>query len=417
MPANILFILSGSIAAYKACDAISGLVQRGHRVRTVATPSALRFVGPATLEGLTGHPVATDLFASGAALDHIKLARWADVTVLCPATAHTLNRAAAGLADDLAGALLLAHDWSKPLLVAPAMNPVMWSHPATAASIAKLRGWGARFIPVGDGRTACGEMGEGRLAEPGAIVAAIMGALPLESQNGEIPVSRARLRILVTSGGTAEPIDGVRVLTNVSTGATGALIADYFAQAGHAVTLVRAQNAVAASDRVREERFRSFADLGALLQRLLGGSDFDAVIHAAAVSDFSPELVMDDGHAPLAARGKIDSSSTRLLRLRPNPKLLDSLRASSRNPSIRVVAFKLTDHAGPDEVAQEVRRLFDRAKPNLIVHNDLTQREGNEFPATIHHADQTTTLCATRHELAAELEWLLTHERPATSRS
>src|ERR1700689_3067871 len=128
---RIVFIVTGSIAAYKACDAVSRLVQRGPRVRAVATGAALRFVGTATLEGLTGEPVLTDLFQPGAALEHINLTRWADLVVVCPATAHTLNRFAAGLADDLAGALFLAHDRTKPFLVAPAMNPAMWSHPAT----------------------------------------------------------------------------------------------------------------------------------------------------------------------------------------------------------------------------------------------------------------------------------------------
>lgn len=177
MGANLLFILTGSIACYKACDAISQLVQRGHAVRTAATEAALKFVGPATLEGLTREKVATDLFAEGAALDHIELTRWADLVIVCPATANTLNRMAAGLADDFAGALLLAHDWQKPLLVAPAMNPAMWTHPATTASVAKLREWGVRFVAVGAGRTACGEVGEGRLAEPDEIVAAVEEAL------------------------------------------------------------------------------------------------------------------------------------------------------------------------------------------------------------------------------------------------
>jgi len=174
---NILFILSGSIACYKACEVISQLVQRSHRIRTVATQSALRFVGPATLEGLTGEKVATDLFAEGRALEHISLARWADVTVVCPATADRLNRMAAGLGDDLAGSLLLAHEWSRPLIVAPAMNPTMWRHPATLAAVQTLRAWGVRFVDVGAGRTACGETGEGRLAEPDEIVHAIESAL------------------------------------------------------------------------------------------------------------------------------------------------------------------------------------------------------------------------------------------------
>lgn len=189
MPARVLFILSGSIACYKACAAISQLVQRGHQVRTVATPSALKFVGAATLEGLTREKVGTDLFEAGAALDHITLARWAEVVVLCPATAHTLNRVAAGLGEDLAGALLLAHDWTKPLVIAPAMNPAMWNHPATGVSVARLREWGARFVELGVGRTACGEVGEGRLAEPEEIVAAIEAAVAAGPSTG--PASNA----------------------------------------------------------------------------------------------------------------------------------------------------------------------------------------------------------------------------------
>ena len=174
---NLLVIVTGSIAGFKACEAISQFVQRGHRVRTVATAAGLRFVGAATLEGLTGTPVLTDLFAPGAALEHIALTRWADAVLVCPATANTINRFAAGLADDLTGALFLAHDRTKPFLIAPAMNPAMWSHPATVAAVDKLRQWDVHFLPVGEGRTACGEMGEGRLAEPTEIVAVVESAL------------------------------------------------------------------------------------------------------------------------------------------------------------------------------------------------------------------------------------------------
>ncbi|HET7535081.1 MAG TPA: bifunctional phosphopantothenoylcysteine decarboxylase/phosphopantothenate--cysteine ligase CoaBC, partial [Candidatus Didemnitutus sp.] len=273
---NVLFIFTGSIACYKACDAVSRLVQRGHRVRTVATASALKFIGPATLEGLTGSPVLSDTFASGAALEHINLTRWANVVIVCPATANTLNRFAAGLADDLPGALFLAHDRAKPWLVAPAMNPAMWSHPATVEATDKLRAWGVRFLPVGEGRTACGETGEGRLAEPDTIVAAIEAAL-------DEPVRK--LRVLVTAGGTAEPIDGVRVLTNTSTGGTGADIATHLERRGHEVVLLRARNAARPAAPCREEQFESYAELDAALMHLLGTERFDAVIHAAAVSD------------------------------------------------------------------------------------------------------------------------------------
>ncbi len=398
MPSNLLVILSGSIAAYKACDVISRLVQRGHRVRTVATASARQFIGAATLEGLTGELVATDLFAEGSALDHIELARWADLILLCPATANTLNRAAAGLADDLAGALLLARDRNQPLLIAPAMNPAMWAHPATQAAVEKLQSWGARFIDVGAGRTACGEIGAGRLADPPEIVAAVEAAL---SPTGP------RLRVLITSGGTAEPIDGVRVLTNLSTGRTGALLAAHFAQHGHHVTLARGRLAETAPPGVAEEVFTTFSDLDALLNRLLGGTRFDAVIHAAAVGDFSVEFAdvpPGDVHPP----AKIDSSTSRLLRLRPNPKLLDTLRSRSANHGIRLVAFKLTDHASADEIATEIQILRERARPDFIVHNDLAdQRPGAEFPATIHPADGQPIACASRGELAASLERLL----------
>lgn len=397
---NVLFILSGSIACCKACDAISQLVQRGHRVRAVATAAALRFVGTATLEGLTREKVATDLFAAGAALDHIELVRWAEVVVVCPATANTLNRLAAGLGDDLAGALLLAHDWQKPLLVAPAMNPAMWQHPATRTSVARLKEWGARFIAVGEGRTACGEVGEGRLAEPERIVAAIESALTRPAR---------RLRVLVTSGGTAEPIDGVRVLTNVSSGGTGALIAEQLARAGHEVVLLRARTARAAdAGGVREETFQTFAELAAALEQRLGAEDFDAVIHAAAVSDFALESIEVDGMTVLPGAAKIDSESTPVLRLRRNPKLVERVRAWSRRKEVRVVAFKLTSGAGAAETRRAVAKLLDAGAADFVVHNDLAARvEGGAFPAEIWSSEGVVASCADRGSIGIELEQLL----------
>jgi len=396
--ANILFILTGSIAGFKACEAISQLVQRGHRVRTVATPSALRFVGPATLEGLTGSAVATDMFAPGTALEHINLTRWADVVIVCPATANTINRFAAGLADDLPGALFLAHDRSKPWLIAPAMNPAMWSHPATVAGVKKLKDWGVRFLPVGEGRTACGETGEGRLAEPATIVAAVEAALARPAR---------RLRVLVTSGGTAEPIDGVRVLTNTSTGRTGAGLAAHFSRCGHDVVLLRARTAVPAGAGCREETFFTFAELDAALTRLLGGEHFDAVIHAAAVGDFGVEAVSVNGVTLPPGHAKLESGAGAVeLRLRAQPKLVDSLRSRSRNPKLRVVAFKLTTGADETAVRTAVAGLFGHASSDFVVHNDLTARAaGEDFPATIYPAGGAPGVpCATRSELAAGLE-------------
>ncbi len=399
---NILFVLSGSIACYKACDAISRLVQRGHRVRTVATPAALRFVGASTLEGLTGEKVATDVFEPGAALDHIALARWADLAIVCPATANTLNRMAAGLADDLAGALLLAFERNKPLLVAPAMNPLMWSHPATVASVAKLTEWGVRFVCGSEGRLACGETGEGRLAEPEEIVAAVEAARPRRDPT---------LRVLVTSGGTTEPIDGVRVLANTSTGATGALLAEHFARSGHAVTLLRARTAKDAGGLVREAMFDTFADLDAALGRELGANDYDVVIHAAAVSDFSVHAIEIDGVARPPGQGKIGSDVAPTLKLRRNPKLLDVLRARSRNAAIRVVAFKLTRDAAAADVRAAVQQVFASGVADFVVHNDLAAKQGGAFPADIWSADgEIIERCADRAELATKLEELLASE-------
>jgi phosphopantothenoylcysteine decarboxylase/phosphopantothenate--cysteine ligase len=175
---NVLFQLSGSIACYKACTVISQLAQNGHTVRCVASASALRFVGAATLEGLSGEPLLSDTFAPGRWMDHIALNRWADISVLCPATANRLNKMAAGIADDLLGNLWLTHDFARPLLVAPAMNTAMWNHPTTRASIERLTALGVRFIAPESGALACGDVGDGRLAEPPVVLAAIRDALP-----------------------------------------------------------------------------------------------------------------------------------------------------------------------------------------------------------------------------------------------
>ena len=398
---NILFVFTGSIAGFKACEAVSLLVQRGHRVRTVATTAALRFIGPATLEGLTGEPVRSDLFAPGAALEHINLTRWADGVIVCPATANTINRLAAGLADDLPGALFLAHDRTKPFLVAPAMNPAMWAHPATAAAVEKLSGWGVRFLPVGAGRTACGETGAGRLAGPDEIVAAIEAALARPER---------RLRVLVTSGGTAEPVDAVRVLTNTSTGRTGAGLAAHFARSGHEVVLLRARSAVAAGAGGQEELFSTYDELDAALTRRLGAEEFDAVIHAAAVGDFRIEAVVTGGVAHPPGRAKLESGGGPVgLRLHARPKLLDTLRARSRNPRLQVVAFKLTAGAVAGAAMAAVTSLLDRGAADLVVHNDLARRgAGDEFPATIHQPGGLPAVdCPTRPELAARLEQLL----------
>ena len=281
------------------------------------------------------------------------------------------------------------------------MNPAMWSHPATVAAVDKLKQWGVHFIAVGEGRTACGEVGEGRLAEPMQIVAAIEASFARPAK---------RLRVLVTSGGTSEPIDGVRVLTNTSTGRTGAGLASYLARSGHEVVLLRARTATTAEAAVREEIFSSFADLDVALKRLLSSEYFDAVVHAAAVSDFGVEAVVSGGvvHQPRGA--KLESGPEPVsLRLAALPKLVDSLRSQSRNPQLTVVAFKLTAGAAPAAVSVAVETLLKRSTADLVVHNDLADRNGGEnFPACIYQRDGGAAVrCETRSDLAVALEQLL----------
>lgn len=174
MNKKILFQLSGSIAAYKSCFAISRLVQEGHEVRVACTTNALKFVGEATLEGLTGQSVFLDTHARGRMMDHIHLAKWADLAILAPASANTLNRLAAGLSDDVVGALFLAFDLkAKPYWAAPAMNQQMWKHPATQAGLARLQSFGVRMLTAEDGHQACGDVGAGRMIEAEEIVSAV----------------------------------------------------------------------------------------------------------------------------------------------------------------------------------------------------------------------------------------------------
>lgn len=167
MKKNILLNVSGSISAYKACALISLLTKNGFSVRVIASESALHFVGKASLEGLSHNRLETSMFKSEEPIAHINLAQnWADLIISYPASANTINRLACGLADDLFGAVCLANNFNKPLLIAPAMNTQMLLHPSVQESLEKLQKWGARILPCGNGNLACGTTGEGRLLEP-----------------------------------------------------------------------------------------------------------------------------------------------------------------------------------------------------------------------------------------------------------
>ena len=402
---KILFKLSGSIACYKACNLISRWVQEGKEVQTVASAAALKFVGASTLEGLTGKPVYTDLFEPGKQMAHIDLVKWADFSLLCPATANTLNKMANGLGDDLLGSLFLAHDFTKPYFVAPAMNTAMYRHPATRESLKKLKSWGVHILPAGRGRLACGDRGPGKLLEPDLVGEAVEQYFA--SLKG---ADRKPLRILITSGGTEEPIDGVRSITNFSSGRTGARFADYFFHRGDEVTLLKAERAIAPEQPVEMAGFSSFHDLDSRLKEILGRAHYDAVIHLAAVSDYSLDHLLIDGRkvTPAATR-KLSSGHEISLNLARNHKIVDRLRHYSLNRSLKVVAFKLTQNASGKEREEAVLSLYRRSSADIVVQNDLSEvdPDNGRHLAAIYRDGALTERVATKDALIRSVESLL----------
>ena len=414
---KILFNLSGSIAAYKACALISKLVQEGFEVQAACTPSAFQFIGAATLEGLTGKPVLSDTFAKGHAMDHISLARDSDLTILCPATASTLNRLAAGLGDDLVGTLFLAHGFGEragaPYWIVPAMNPEMYLHPATQQSLEKLRAWGVRIIEPAEGRMACGESGPGRMPEPEELLSEIRRYFAESSSTSARPQGR---RILVTAGATREPIDAVRFVTNFSTGATGAAIADELSAAGHDVVYLHGRGAAQPESACESVEFSSVADLGRTLDSILHERRFDGVVHAAAVSDFTVDRIESDGLPAAEASGelpKLPSDGPVRLLMKPAPKLIDRIRSASRNSELRMVAFKLT-HGAAEGPA--VAKLIDHSRADWVVHNHLSEVGANTHSATLYDSrGRAVARTETKRELERTLARLFSGEMNISS--
>lgn len=366
---NILILMSGSIACYKICSLISKLVQNNFNVKVVMSPSAQKFVGPATIEGLSQNFVHTDTFETGHAMEHIHLARWAHLILLAPATANSINKLSQGIGDDLISTLFLAHDFSKPFLLAPAMNTKMYLHPTTQKSINELRSMGVEILEAASGVLACGEVGYGRLLEPDLMYNEIISRLDLNltSNSAKNKVSTHKsLKVLVTSGGTQEPIDDVRFITNCSTGKTAAFLADQFTSAGYDVTYLCAQNAARPLLDCQIQSFNTFKDLERQLDLQLKNS-FDIIIHAAAVSDYS---------IASPTRGKISSEPENLqLDLIKNPKLVEKIKKQS--PASLLVGFKLTSQANENEITEKVKKLFNLANCDYVVHNDWSQVHTN----------------------------------------
>jgi phosphopantothenoylcysteine decarboxylase / phosphopantothenate---cysteine ligase len=371
--ARILLGVSGGIAAYKALELVRLATAAGHAVRVVQTPASLRFVGVASFAALSGAPVLTDEFerdpARGAfpgqappehdPLSHLELVRNADILVVAPASANTTAKLAAGLADNLLTSAALAA--TCPLLVAPAMNSHMWEHAATQANVALLRARGATVLEPGSGRLASyGEAGAGRLPEPAALLEAIE-ALTRPPAQAPLP-DLVGLRVLVTAGGTREPIDAVRFVGNRSSGRMGFALASEAAALGAAVTVVAANVALPRDARATYVDVETAAEL----QEACAGAfaDADVLLMAAAVADFRPAR---------SFAGKLKKAGEERMRveLERTPDILTRL-AATRRPDQTLVGFAAEHGAGALAYG---RQKLARKRLDAVVVNDVSRTD------------------------------------------
>ena len=345
---RVLLGVTGGIAAYKAAELASLLTRRGLEVRVVMTEAARRFVGPLTFAALTGRPVPEDMFdpAQEVTIGHIELARWAQAVVVAPATANLIAKAAVGLADDLLSTVLLATE--APLLLAPAMNPRMYAHPTVQENLARLESRGVHLIGPARGRTACGEEGPGRMAEPAEIAEALMGIMAPRDLEG--------VTLLVTAGPTREHLDPVRFISNPSTGRMGIEVARAAARRGARVILILGPTHLEPPPGVETLRVVSAADMHrAVMER---AAQAQAVVAAAAVSDFRP-----DRCAPQKVK---KDGGEELCRLEATPDILAEL---GRDKGGRIlVGFA----AETEALLANARAKLEAKNLDLIVANDVS---------------------------------------------
>jgi phosphopantothenoylcysteine decarboxylase/phosphopantothenate--cysteine ligase len=368
--ARVLIGVSGGISAYKAVEVARLAIKAGHSVRVVMTPAATNFVGRATFEGISGAPVLVDEFepdpARGAfpgdpapdhaPISHLELVRRADAYAIVPASANTIAKLAAGMADNLLTSAALAS--TAPLLVAPAMNDRMYEHPATQANLQTLERRGVTIVPPGTGALASkGEWGVGRLAEPADILAAIDRAI---GGAGFAPRSLDGLRVLVTAGGTREPIDAVRYVGNRSSGRMGFALAEEAARRGAEVTVVAANVSLPRGGGIEYVDVESAAELEQATRAAF--KEADVLLMAAAVGDFRPAS---------PERSKISKSGRDGLtvELEPTTDVLAAM-AAERRPGQTIVGFAAEHGEGGAERAREklVRKGVD-----AIVLNDVSK--------------------------------------------
>jgi len=351
MSKRVLLIIGGGVAAYKSLELIRRLKESGVSVRVVMTDAAQRFVTALAAGALVGERVFTDLFDQAQEFDvgHIRLARECDLIIVAPATADLMAKAANGLANDLASAVLLASD--KPVLMAPAMNPQMWANPATQRNVATLQASNLRFVGPNEGEMAeSGERGVGRMAEPEQIRDAALALLsdgPLKGKH-----------VLVTAGPTLEPIDPVRFLSNRSSGKQGYAIAAALAELGAMVTLVSGPTALAAPQGVKRISVERARDMLTACEEALPA---DAAICVAAVADWRPS-------ATATQKIKKDKDGTPAIALAENPDILATLsKAGKKRPKL-VIGFA----AETNDVEAHARAKIAKKGCDWIVANDVS---------------------------------------------
>ena len=361
---KIVVGVTGGIAAYKAVGVVRSLVLAGHDVHVIPTEAALRFVGRPTLEALSRNPVHTDLYEGVAEVRHVALGQSADLIVVAPATANTIAKLAAGIADDLLGNSILAS--TAPLVIAPAMHTEMWQNPATVANIATLRSRGVTVVGPAVGQLTGKDSGPGRMSEPDDIVAAALAVVA--------PGDLAGRRVLVTAGGTREALDPVRFIGNRSSGRRGVALAIAAATRGAEVTLIAANLEVDAPQGLHVQHVSSTLELKAATET--AALEADVVIMAAAVSDYRPESVAD-------TKIKKDTQGDTLqLTLVKNPDILQGLSAA-RRPGQVVIGFAAETETDPERLleigrAKAARKSVDYLIVNRVGWNEGFATEGNE---------------------------------------
>lgn len=354
--------ITGGIAAYKAVGVVRALVLAEHDVHVVATEAALRFVGKPTLEAISRNLVHTDLYEGVAEVRHVAIGQAADLIVIAPATAHTLAKLAAGLADDLLGNTVLAS--AAPLVVAPAMHTEMWKNAATVANMATLRSRGVHVIGPAVGRLTGADSGPGRMEEPETIVAE---ALAIQARAVGARRDLEGLRVLVTAGGTREPLDPVRFVGNRSSGRQGVALALAAAARGARVTLL------AANLDIETPQGMSVQQVGTALElreaALAAAADADIVIMAAAVADYRPAAVAD------AKITKEEQGDRLTLELIKNPDILAEIAAVKRQGQL-VVGFAAETEPDREAMLELGRAKIARKGCDLLVVNRVGWAEG-----------------------------------------